>query len=119
MAGESGGADSGSKVEDRRAPGERDGAGDEPSSPLAPEGGAIDFATFILSLGSSVLVHLGELAHPAGEGRVNLPMAKQTLDLLALLQDKTRGNLTDEERQLLEHLLFDLRMKYVEVKRRG
>jgi hypothetical protein len=82
----------------------------------------IDFSAFCLSLASSALVHFGELEHPehpdAGhdEGkarRANLAMAKQTLDILGLLQDKTRGNLTSEEHQLLEQLLYELRMKYV------
>ena len=73
-----------------------------------------DFASFLLSLGSSALVHLGELEHPEHPGlHKNLPLAKQSLDILAMLQDKTRGNLTAEEDQLLEQLLYELRMKYV------
>ncbi len=67
-----------------------------------------------MSLASSVLVHLGEIAHPDSEGReANLPLATQTIDILGMLQDKTRGNLTNEEGQLLTNLLYDLRMKYV------
>jgi hypothetical protein len=74
----------------------------------------IDFATFILSLGSSALVHLGETPDDDGERRSNLPLAKQTIDLLALIQDKTRGNLDEGESKLLAALLYDLRIKYVD-----
>ncbi len=74
----------------------------------------LDFGTFVMSLASSVLMHLGELPHADSEKHEpNLPFAKQTIDLLGLLQDKTRGNLTDEESQLLQNLLYDLRMRYV------
>jgi hypothetical protein len=79
----------------------------------------IDFGTFVMSLASSVLVHLGELPHPEAEAaQVNLALAKQTLDILGMLQDKTRGNLTEEESKLLGNLLYDLRMKYVTTKSR-
>jgi len=74
----------------------------------------VDFGTFVMSLASSVLVHLGEIAHPDTQGpNVNLALAKQTLDILGMLDEKTRGNLTKEEAQLLSNLLYDLRMKYV------
>jgi len=74
----------------------------------------VDFSAFLLSLGSSALVHLGELEHPdhAGTSR-NLPLAKQTLDILGMLEEKTRGNLTPDEHRLLEQLLYELRLKYV------
>lgn len=75
----------------------------------------LDFATFVMSLAQSVLIHLGEIEEPGGR---NLPLAKQTIDLLGMLEDKTRGNLTDEEARLLQHLLYDLRLKYVEAKKR-
>jgi hypothetical protein len=79
---------------------------------------AIDFQTFVLSLCHSVLVHLGDAPNPAdGSQRVNLPLARQTIDLLNLLQDKTRNNLTGEEERTLAQALFDLRMRYVEVTR--
>jgi hypothetical protein len=78
--------------------------------------GGIDFYTFVLSLGSSALVHLGDTPHPeTGEPvPANLPLAKQTIDLLVMLREKTKGNLTAEEEQFLEHLLTDLRLRYVE-----
>ena len=72
----------------------------------------IDFGTFIMSLASSVLMHLGEIRHPDSP-QPDLPLAKQTIDILGMLQDKSRGNLTKEEEQLLTNLLYDLRMKYV------
>ncbi len=76
----------------------------------------IDFSTFVLSLSSSILIHLGEMEDPeTGERKVSLPMAKQTVDLLGLLQEKTRGNLTDDEDRLLTELLYDLRLKFVKV----
>lgn len=75
----------------------------------------LDFTTFILSLSTSVLVNLGELPGPDGRVEMHLPMARQTIDLIALLRDKTRGNLTGEEERLLEQVLLDLRMKFVRV----
>ncbi len=80
---------------------------------------AIDFGVFVMSLASSVLVHLGELEHPDAQARTpNLPLAKQTIDILGMLREKTRGNLTQEEAQVLDNLLYDLRMKYVDAKKR-
>ncbi len=74
----------------------------------------IDFSMFIFSLNSSVLVHLGILDDPAtGKKTKNLAAAKQTIDILGMLEEKTRGNLTDQERDMLRHILYDLRMIYV------
>ena len=76
---------------------------------------SIDFYTFILSLGSSAFMYLGDTPHPeTGEPvPANLPLAKQTIDLLDMLHEKTRGNLTAEEEAFMEHLLTDLRLRYV------
>jgi hypothetical protein len=75
---------------------------------------AVDFHTFVLSLGSSALLHLGELEHPeAGPPQKDLPLAKHTIDILAMLQEKTKGNLTAAEEKLMESLLYDLRLRYV------
>ena len=75
----------------------------------------VDFTTFVLSLGTSALMHLGEpLPGAPGPAQVNLPLARHTIDLLALLEQKTRGNLTGEEERLLAKLLFDLRLRYVD-----
>lgn len=77
---------------------------------------AIDFATFVLSFAHSALVHLGDAPNPAdGATIVELPMARQTIDLLTLLQEKTKGNLSGEEERIVEQVLYDLRMRYVEV----
>lgn len=79
---------------------------------------AIDFATFVLSLSHSALVHLGDAPDPSGGVPPrDVAMAKQTIDLLAVLQEKTTGNLTGEEERLLDQVLYDLRMRYVEVLR--
>jgi len=76
----------------------------------------IDFYTFVLSLGSSAFVHLGDAPHPeTGEAvPANLAMAKQAIDILDMLREKTRGNLTPEEEKFMENLLTDLRLRYVE-----
>jgi hypothetical protein len=76
----------------------------------------LDFATFVLSLSHSVLMHLGEAPHPEGDAtHKDLPLARQTIDLLGVLEEKTKGNLTGDEERLLSHVLFDLRMRFVEV----
>ena len=76
---------------------------------------SLDFATFILSLSHSALMHLGEAPHPDdNEAHVSLSLAKQTIDLLGLLEEKTKGNLSGEEERLIGQILFDLRMRFVE-----
>jgi len=80
-----------------------------------PHSTVIDFRTFVLSLGSSALVHLGEMAHPEAEReQENLALARQTIDILAMLEEKTRGNLTAEESRFLLDLLAELRLRFVE-----
>ena len=75
----------------------------------------IDFATFILSLATSAQIHLGAIPNPqTGKAETNLKLAKETIDLLEILKEKTKGNLTPDEERLFEHLLYDLRMMYVE-----
>ena len=74
----------------------------------------INFSTFVISLSSSALIHLGIAPDPmTGEQKKDLAIAKQTIDMLAMLQEKTRRNLTEEEAQLMESMLYDLRMRYV------
>ena len=75
----------------------------------------IDFATFVLSLSHSALMHLGEAPDPdTNQTRVDLPLAKQNIDILVLLEEKTKGNLSGDEERLLAQVLFDLRMRFVE-----
>ena len=77
----------------------------------------IDFSTFVLSINSSALVQLGLLEDPAsGQSTKNLPLAKQTIDLLAMLEEKTKGNLTTDEDNILKNILYELRMLYVKEK---
>lgn len=78
----------------------------------------MDFSMFVFSLNSSALVHLGVLDDPStGEKARNLPAAKQTIDILGMLDEKTRGNLTKDEQDMLRHILHDLRIIYVKEKR--
>jgi hypothetical protein len=75
----------------------------------------LDFSTFVLSLVGSAYVHLGDAPSPDGATGRNLVLAKQDIDLLSLLQDKTKGNLTGDEERLVSQALYDLRMRFVEV----
>ena len=78
----------------------------------------INFATFIFSLNHSVLVHLGIMEDPSTGKKVrNLPLAKQTIDILGMLEEKTRGNLEDDEEKMLKNILYDLRMIYIKEKK--
>jgi len=87
---------------------------DSPSNaPQAPE--QIDFSTFVFSLATGALINLGLAPDPATKKtEKNLPLAKQNIDLLGIMQEKTKGNLTTEENQLLESLLTETRMRFVE-----
>ncbi|HEY8122151.1 MAG TPA: DUF1844 domain-containing protein [Myxococcota bacterium] len=78
-----------------------------------------DFSGFLISLGSSAFVHMGLLADPeSGKTREpNLAVARQTIDMIELLEEKTRGNLTSDEATLLRNLLTDLRMRFVTASR--
>ncbi len=74
----------------------------------------IDFTHFIFSLSTSALIQLGEVQDPfTQKAEKNLPLAKQTIDLIAMLKEKTKGNLTPEEEKIIEYVLYDLRMRYV------
>ncbi len=77
----------------------------------------INFPTFIISLNASALVNLGAIEDPASGTKVkNLSIAKQTIDILSMLEEKTRGNLTEEEEKILKNILYDLRIIYVKEK---
>jgi hypothetical protein len=117
-------------VKDRRFSARKEGEGEADSQPRAaakeeeigkegihdqgvplPE---ITFMNFLLSLSTSALIQLGEIEDPHKQILVkNLPLAKQTIDLIAMLGEKTKGNLTPEEQRLMETILYDLRMRYL------
>ena len=86
----------------------------EPGQAPLPE---VNFSSLVISLSSSALLHLGEIADPhTGQKTKDLDMAKHTIDTIALLKEKTKGNLTDEENKIIESVLTDLRWLYVKVK---
>ena len=74
----------------------------------------IDFSTFIMSLTSSAFYHLGDMPDPStGKKEVNLPAVQQTIDMLIMLREKTKGNLKEDEEKLVEQLIYELQVKYV------
>ena len=122
-------ASRGFKVDDRRrfsdtgeARPHEPGAAPEPgpaphqaSAPVDPSPVDINFSTFVISLSTQVLVHLGEIPNPIdAQTAVDLGAAKQLIDILGVLKEKTRGNLDASESSLLEGILYDLRLRYVE-----
>jgi hypothetical protein len=76
----------------------------------------INFASFVLSLAATAAIHFGDRLEPGAQqaGPVDLVAAGQMIDILALLDEKTRGNLTADEKQLLETVLYELRLRFVE-----
>jgi len=127
----------GFQVKDRRRFSEtgdaRPGTPEEPTSPAAPESPAqaapvdappadepVTFSTFVLGLSTQALLHLGEIANPVTRAvERDLAAAKQVIDILGIIQKKTQNNLEPGEQSLLESVLYDLRMRYVELVRRG
>ena len=92
----------------------------EADSPEADALSKINFSTFVISLSTQALMHLGEIPNPLdGKTDKDIPVAKQMIDILNILREKTRGNLDEGEQRLLEDVLYDLRMKYVEVVKKG
>jgi hypothetical protein len=90
--------------------------GAEPEPPPFDE--PVSFSTFVLGLSTQALLHLGEIADPtSGRLERDLAAAKHVIDILGILKDKTRSNLEQAEGQLLDAVLYDLRMKYVELVR--
>ena len=85
----------------------------------ASDPSGISFVAFVLSLAHTAAVHFGDVPDPVSGAKadVKLAAAQQMIDILALLEAKTKGNLTAEERQLLEQVLFELRLRYVEVQK--
>ena len=96
------------KAEEKREDSER---------PPLPE---VNFNSLIFSLSSSALFHLGEIADPqTGKTMVDLPLAKHSIDTIAMLKDKSKGNLTEEESKFIESILTDLRWRYVKATKKG
>ena len=86
---------------------------DDQRAPL-PE---VNFNSLIISLSSSALLHLGEIADPStGEKKKDIALAKQSIDIISMLREKTRGNLTDEEQKFIDNILTDMRWRYVKAK---
>lgn len=78
----------------------------------------VTFSTFILGLSTQALFHLGEIVDPAtGRADQDLPSAKQVIDILGVIAEKTKNNLQEDEQGLLDSVLYDLRMRYVELRR--
>lgn len=74
----------------------------------------VSFSSFIVSLASSAMVHLGETPDPeSGASVTNLLLARNSIDLIAMLKERTKGNLSDDETKLVDTLLYDLRMRFV------
>ena len=105
------------KVEDKKETGKKS-ANDTQSKHQEKSNGQplpeVNFNSLIFSLSSSALFHLGEIADPqSGEKRQDLPLAKHSINIIAMLQEKTKGNLDDEEEKFIENILADLRWRYV------
>jgi PBP1b-binding outer membrane lipoprotein LpoB len=99
-----------------REPVDESASGAQPQQPQTPLP-QINFPTFIASLNASALVHLGVIEDPVSRtAEKNLAMAKQTIDILSMLQQKTAGNLTADEDNMLKSILYDLRILFVKEK---
>jgi hypothetical protein len=76
----------------------------------------VTFTAFVMSMNTSALFHLGEISDPSsGEKQMDLVLAQHSIDILSLLEEKTKGNLNDEEQDILKHVLYDLKMRYVRI----
>ena len=87
--------------------------------PERPDEGAVTFIGFVLSLAHTAAVHFGDIPDPAtGEpAEANVAAAGQIIEIIALLEEKTRGNLTVEERQFLEQILYELRVRFIDAQK--
>jgi hypothetical protein len=79
----------------------------------------VSFVAFVMSMAGNAAIHFGDAPDPATNQKrpANLDAAAQVIELLAMLEEKTRGNLTMEERQLLEQVLYELRLRFVEARK--
>jgi hypothetical protein len=78
----------------------------------------LTFSGFVLSLGTTAAVHFGDIVDPvtSRQGEPNLPAAARIIELLTMLQQKTKGNLIEQEERLLDDLLYELRLRYVQAR---
>jgi hypothetical protein len=110
-----------SEAEDRSSARSQAAAAERPaetppqgSKPHTDAAEGINFASFLISLGTQAFMHLGDIPNPTTQQREkDLPAAKQMIDLLGMLQEKTKANLDADEERLLQQLLLDLRLRYV------
>jgi len=108
----------GKEEENESKPKKEDGLKEEPHKEDAASQEAplpeINFTNFLLSISTSALIQMGEIPDPTTKQSVKqLPLAKQTIDLIGMLKEKTKGNLAAEEEKLIDYLLYDLRMRFV------
>jgi hypothetical protein len=100
-----------------KAPSEGPGENQKAGQQELPQ---IDFSTFVISLSTQTLMHLGEIPDPlTGKVESDFAVAKQMIDIIGLLREKTQGNLNQGEEKLMDDLLYDLRMRYVEAVKKG
>ncbi len=110
------------KTEERKAEVSGEQAGSPPEGAAVSDAGEtplpeVNFASFIFSLSTTAMYHFGDFPDPVTkESKKNLAAAKQTIDLLSILKAKTEGNLTADEKQLLEGILYELRLRFVKEK---
>lgn len=84
------------------------------------EASLASFSSFLMSLATTAAVHFGELGDPlTGQTEVNIPAAGHVIDIIAMLQQKTRGNLSSDEQQFLDGVLHELRLRYIEATKQG
>lgn len=84
---------------------------DEEGRCVMPE---VTFSTFVMSLNTSVLFHLGEIPDPeSGQKMVNVDLARHAIDTLVVLEEKTKGNLTEDEAELMRNILYDVKIRFV------
>jgi hypothetical protein len=106
-------------ADERREKTGKEGAGGAEDQSGAGAMPKVDFSTFVLSLGTTALYQMGLVSDPASGETVEADplVAQQTVDTLEMLREKTRGNLDEEERKLIDSLLYELRMRFVEISR--
>jgi hypothetical protein len=113
-------------IDKRGKPGDQEKAADPDSTGRFDEGssrghgeeGTVDFPTLILSFASAAMIGMGAVPDPmTGQVARDLAIAKQNIDIISLLREKTRGNLTGEEEMLLENILYELRMAFVQAQK--